>query len=242
MSVVRRLAVVTLAVTLFATGTALAGRYDPRRELIPADQARAAAMLPRTADLGRGYKPDTSPTTWTSRTCAGIDESGLTLTGERFAPVWISSTSIVVAVARLYESRRRRRQVVAPRVRPVRCRVSLGSVGRHARHGVAPGVPVSRVPHRRLPDPLHAVRRRHTLRRRCDRDPARSRTRHVHRRHVGEVASVPRARDPTRPHRRRPPGEGDARRIAAPQARPSPPPNRADAQRVALSGPVHIGP
>lgn len=104
MSVVRRLAVVTLAVTLFATGTALAGRYDPRRELIPADQARAAAMLPRTADLGRGYKPDTSPTTWTSRTCAGIDESGLTLTGERFAPVWISSTSIVVAVARLYES------------------------------------------------------------------------------------------------------------------------------------------
>ena len=82
MSLVRRVAVVALVVALVAAGTALAGRCDPRRKLTPADQARAAAMLLRTTDLGRGYSPLPGPSTWTPQKCAALDESVLTLTGE----------------------------------------------------------------------------------------------------------------------------------------------------------------
>lgn len=104
MSIVRRVAVVTLVLALIATGTALAGRFDPRRKLIPADQARAAAMVLRTADLGPGYSPLPGPSIPAPQTCAALDESDLTLTGERFAPSWTSSKSFVVTVARVYAS------------------------------------------------------------------------------------------------------------------------------------------
>jgi hypothetical protein len=104
MSDMRRVAAASLVLALVVAGAAPAGRYDPQRKLTPADQARARAMLLRTADLGRGYTPLPGPSTWTPQKCAALDESGLTLTGERFAPSWTSSKSLVVAVARVYDS------------------------------------------------------------------------------------------------------------------------------------------
>ncbi len=134
MSLVRRVAVVALVVALVAAGTALAGRYDPRRKLTPADQARAAAMLLRTTDLGRGYSPLPGPSTWTPQKCAALDESVLTLTGERFAPSWTARNALVVAVARVYAS-------VADADRS--WRLELGPVGVKCQSAPSGGAPVT---------------------------------------------------------------------------------------------------
>lgn len=105
MSVVRRVAVVTLVVTLVAAGTALAGRYDPRRKLTPADQARAAAMLLRKADLGARFQRQSGGQLVTMPIrCKALDESDLTLTGAAGSYLWLKDSMFVFGATRVYTS------------------------------------------------------------------------------------------------------------------------------------------
>lgn len=246
MSLVRRVAVVALVVALVAAGTALAGRYDPRRKLTPADQARAAAMLLRTTDLGRGYSPLPGPSTWTPQKCAALDESVLTLTGERFAPSWTARNALVVAVARVYAS-------VADADRS--WRLELGPVGVKCQSAPSGGAPVTISPMTipALAPRTIALRMHFTAAigggvrssRRRDCAPARTWSHHLRDRHADEVASVARARAPARSHPRRPSGDGDARRVTARSGAAgaaAPAPNRVGCPSGRPSGRVQNGP
>jgi hypothetical protein len=94
-----------LAVLVLLTATvALGARGAPQKRIVPADQARAKAMLVRLTDLGRGFAARNPVTRRSGGSCEGIDASRLTLTGEARAPVFATSTEFVSANAYVYAS------------------------------------------------------------------------------------------------------------------------------------------
>ena len=101
---VRRLLVVGSIVALVASATASANHLDPRKNIRPADQARARAMLLKTADVGPGYTVNRSPSPEVEIDCAGLDESDLTLTGEAESPSFTRGLAFLSSNAQVYES------------------------------------------------------------------------------------------------------------------------------------------
>ena len=250
MSRVRRVAVVTLVVALVAAGTALAGRYDPRRKLTPADQARAAAMLLRTADLGRGYSPQSrGPLGLRRRQVHGARRVRSDAHRRGRLEPGRPGLAFVVAAARVYASTADADRSWRPSwARPGEC-------AKCAQSAPSGGAPVTsrpdRLSRRSRParsrsDALHcrhrrrgAVRRRRVALQR-GRGQASLRDRHVRR-----SRRVARARAPARSHPRRPPGEGDARRVTARSGAAgaaAPAPNRVGCPSGRPSGRVQNGP
>jgi hypothetical protein len=79
----RRLAIVlTLCLALPALAFAAAG--DPKKQITPTDQKKAASIVLKRADLAAGWKRVSSPAGGDDLTCPGFNpnESDLTLTGE----------------------------------------------------------------------------------------------------------------------------------------------------------------
>ena len=100
----RRVILVLLALGLLGVGTALAGRGDPQKRIVPADQLRAKAMLVRAADLpGYQAQPGGADSDFY---CKALDESDLTLTGEAKGQQFSQAVALVGSGARVYESRR----------------------------------------------------------------------------------------------------------------------------------------
>ena len=73
----RRVLVLALLLGLVVTGAALAGRGDPQKRIVPADQARAKAMLLRKSDSAVPYRVTRLPDTGDFY-CKALDESDLT--------------------------------------------------------------------------------------------------------------------------------------------------------------------
>jgi hypothetical protein len=101
----RRLLLVLLAVALVGAGTALAGRGDPQKRVVPADQARAKAMLLRASDFEIGFRATPNPSGPTDFYCKALDESDLTLTGEAQSATFVGGVQSFTSVSRVYESR-----------------------------------------------------------------------------------------------------------------------------------------
>lgn len=99
-----RLIAVTLVLALVSAGAALAA--DPKKRINPADQARARAMLLRQADVGLGYRavPGSSSGSALAPSCAALDESDLTVTGEAESPTFTSGLQTFTSAAGLYVS------------------------------------------------------------------------------------------------------------------------------------------
>lgn len=101
---VRRALVILIVLGLVGAGTALAGRGDPQKRIVPADQARAKAMLLRASDLGLGFRA--SPTSsGPDLYCKALDESDLTLTGKAQSPTFVGGVQSFASVSQVYESR-----------------------------------------------------------------------------------------------------------------------------------------
>jgi hypothetical protein len=101
---VTRLLAAAVLLALVVSGTALAARGDPKRQLRPADQVRAKAIVLRQADLGGGFKPaPSSPGSGGDLYCKALDQSDLTLTGEAESE-FKSSPFTVSSSANLYET------------------------------------------------------------------------------------------------------------------------------------------
>lgn len=91
--------------TVAGAGTALAGRGDPQKRIVPADQARAKAMLLRKADFGLGFQSIPSGGQDADVYCPALDESDLTLTGEAESPTFQGGVEFVSSLSQVYESR-----------------------------------------------------------------------------------------------------------------------------------------
>jgi len=102
MKTVQRLLAVSVLLLLACTGTALADHLDPEKRLRPADQAKARAMLLRKSDLGPGFIAQPTNTPDTHLTCAGLDESDLTITGEAKSPTWSQNIGFVASAVNVY--------------------------------------------------------------------------------------------------------------------------------------------
>lgn len=98
----RHLALVIFA-SLVLTGASLAARGDPQRQITPADEARAKAMLVRQFDLP-GSRAG-SPTPDVDFYCAGLDASDLTLTGDAVGRRFAVGLMIAGSASEVYESR-----------------------------------------------------------------------------------------------------------------------------------------
>ena len=96
----------TFVLALALAGTALAGRGDPEKQIRPADQARARAMLLRTSDFNPAFtaRPSSSGGSGDSY-CAALDESDLTLTGEARSQSFTATTEYVTSTSYVYASR-----------------------------------------------------------------------------------------------------------------------------------------
>ena len=92
---------VVVGLALVLAGTALADHLDPQEQIRAADQARAKAMLLRDSDL-RGYQRQPSSGADPHLTCAALDESDLTVTGDAEAPNWALSIVFVTSSATVY--------------------------------------------------------------------------------------------------------------------------------------------
>lgn len=90
-----------LALALAFAGSALADHLDPEKRIRTADQARAKAMLLRSSDLP-GFRRQPSSGADPHLTCAGLDESDLTVTGDAEAPNWGLSVVLVTSSATVY--------------------------------------------------------------------------------------------------------------------------------------------
>ena len=101
----RRLLACFVLLALVASGTAVAGRGDPKKNFNPADQARAKAMLVRVSDVpgSTGTKSSQSDDDFY---CKALDESALTLTGEAESQNISRGLLFVSGLSQVYESRR----------------------------------------------------------------------------------------------------------------------------------------
>lgn len=103
MRLVRRPLVFIVLLALLPVGSAFANHFDPKRNIRPADQARAKAMLLRKSDLAPGYVARSSGGA-AHLNCAPLDESDLTLTGEAESPLWVAGLTFVSSYANVYTS------------------------------------------------------------------------------------------------------------------------------------------
>lgn len=99
---VQRLLAVALLLLLAGSTVAFAHHLDPKKQIRPADQAKARAMLVRKSDLGPGVIPQPTNTPDTHLTCEGLDESDLTVTGEAESPTWAHGVGFVASVVNVY--------------------------------------------------------------------------------------------------------------------------------------------
>jgi len=97
---------VLLALALAGAGAALAARGDPDKQIRPADQARATAMLLRASDFNAAFtaRPSSSGGSGDFY-CSALDESDLMLTGEAHSPSFTATTEYVTSTAYVYVSR-----------------------------------------------------------------------------------------------------------------------------------------
>jgi hypothetical protein len=102
---VRRLLFAVAALALLPAGAAWADHLDPQKRFSAADQARAKSMLLRQSDFGPGARLNRTPSADTHLTCAALDESDLTLTGEAESSQWTAGLSFVSSASQVYESR-----------------------------------------------------------------------------------------------------------------------------------------
>jgi len=94
-----------LALALLAgVSNALASRGDPVKQLVPADQVRAKAMLVRKSDLGQGFKTSKS-SSGDDTYCKALDESDLVLTGDAESPTFTGGVAFVSSGAQVYATR-----------------------------------------------------------------------------------------------------------------------------------------
>ena len=93
-----------LVLALALTGSALADHLDPKERIRAADQVRAKAMLVRQSDLP-GFQRQPSSGQDPHLTCAGLDESDLTVTGDAEAPNWGLSVVFVTSSSTVYATR-----------------------------------------------------------------------------------------------------------------------------------------
>jgi hypothetical protein len=100
-----RQALAAVLLVLAVSGAALAANGDPQRRIMPADQARAKAMLLRASDLNAAYTSHPSSSSGGGFYCAAIDESDLTVTGSATSPSFTSTAEFVVSRADVYASR-----------------------------------------------------------------------------------------------------------------------------------------
>jgi hypothetical protein len=102
---VRLLLTVSVLFALVGAGTAFATHFEPKREIDPADQARARSVLLKKADLGPGFRSDPSGSTDLEHDCSALDESDLTLTGDAESPRFTGGITFVSSAALVFESR-----------------------------------------------------------------------------------------------------------------------------------------
>lgn len=100
---VRRPLALAILASLVVTGAALAARGDPQRQLTPADEARAKAMLVRQSDLPGSTAGSPGPDI--DFYCAGLDASDLTLTGDAVGRRFAVGLMIAASASEVYESR-----------------------------------------------------------------------------------------------------------------------------------------
>jgi hypothetical protein len=98
-----RTAPVLLILALVLAGTASASHLDPRKEIRPADQRRASAMLLRASDLP-GYRPERTSGLEPHLTCRGLDESDLVVTGRATSPYRARGYRIVGSSSAVYRT------------------------------------------------------------------------------------------------------------------------------------------
>jgi len=99
----RRILLVTLVVVLSGATAALAARGDPQKRIVPADQARARAMLLKQSDLAPGFRA-TPPTGESNTYCKALDDSDLTLTGEAESGAFAAPGVFLSSLGQVYES------------------------------------------------------------------------------------------------------------------------------------------
>jgi hypothetical protein len=100
----RRLVPFAVLLALVAAGTAVAGRGDPQKRIVAADQARAKAMLLRKTDLGPGFKATRAGGGETDFYCKALDESDLTLAGEAESPDFQRGVAFASSLAQVYRT------------------------------------------------------------------------------------------------------------------------------------------
>ncbi len=104
LSRVQRVLVGLVVAALVVTGSALAGRGDPKERITSADQARARAMLLRPADMA-GFTASPSGAEPATPYCKALDESDLTLTGDAESPDFAAGTVLVSSLSHVYATR-----------------------------------------------------------------------------------------------------------------------------------------
>jgi hypothetical protein len=107
---VTRLLAAAVLLGLVVSGTALAARGDPQRQITTADQARAKAMLLVRPDLPPAFKAKRAGSGSTTGPggsdvyCKALDESDLTLTGEASSKEFDAQIAFVSSTAQVYET------------------------------------------------------------------------------------------------------------------------------------------
>jgi hypothetical protein len=105
-----RLFVAGMLLVLVAAGGALAAELnpanhlDPKRNIRPADQARAQAMVMKKGDVGPGYVVVPSGVDNQGFHCRGFDESDLTLTGKAKSPAFTRGLVALSSAAQVFVS------------------------------------------------------------------------------------------------------------------------------------------
>ena len=128
-----RIALVVLAAAVLA-GAALAATGDPIKRHSTADMAKARSIVFKLAELGPGWKRDTSPDTNDSPRCPyfKIDESDLVETGYAEATFNHSSGATLGSEASLYRTIANAQATWSRHVRPALARCLADEIRRDA--------------------------------------------------------------------------------------------------------------
>jgi hypothetical protein len=101
-----RLVLLASAVGLALTGSAFADHQDPQKRIMPADQARARAMLLQQSDFAPGFKrnPASNEPDPHIDCPRSVSEADLTLTGDVEGSLFARGVVSVQSIAQVYES------------------------------------------------------------------------------------------------------------------------------------------